>query len=82
MVEVVSISCRGATTSPARAGLCGSSANKKGVFAGGDRVTGAATVIKAAGTGRDAGIAIDKYLADGEWWDPSAPSARRPLATK
>jgi glutamate synthase (NADPH/NADH) small chain len=46
---------------------------KKGVFAGGDIVTGAATVIKAAGAGRDAGMAIDKYLKDGEWWDPNAP---------
>jgi glutamate synthase (NADPH/NADH) small chain len=46
---------------------------KKGVFAGGDIVTGAATVIKAAGAGRDAGMEIDKYLADGEWWDPNAP---------
>ena len=46
---------------------------KKGVFAGGDIVTGAATVILAAGAGRSAGMAIDKYLKDGEWWDPNAP---------
>ncbi|MHB8894930.1 MAG: FAD-dependent oxidoreductase, partial [Candidatus Geothermincolia bacterium] len=46
---------------------------KKGVFAGGDIVTGAATVILAAGAGRAAGMAIDKYLKDGEWWDPNAP---------
>jgi glutamate synthase (NADPH/NADH) small chain len=46
---------------------------KKGVFAGGDIVTGAATVILAAGAGRSAGMAIDKFLADGEWWDPNAP---------
>ncbi|HEY5997858.1 MAG TPA: NADPH-dependent glutamate synthase [bacterium] len=46
---------------------------KKGVFAGGDIVTGAATVISAAGAGRQAGMAIDKYLSDGEWWDPNAP---------
>jgi glutamate synthase (NADPH/NADH) small chain len=46
---------------------------KKGVFAGGDIVTGAATVILAAGAGRSVGMAIDKYLKDGEWWDPNAP---------
>ena len=32
------------------------------VFAGGDIVTGAATVIKAMGAGKDAAIAIDAYL--------------------
>ena len=36
-----------------------------GVFAGGDIVTGAATVILAAGAGRAAGMAIDKFLKDG-----------------
>ncbi len=46
---------------------------KKGVFAGGDIVTGAATVILAAGAGRSAGMAIDKFLKDDEWWDPNAP---------
>ena len=34
---------------------------------------GAVTVILAAGAGRSAGMAIDKYLKDGEWWDPNAP---------
>ncbi len=34
----------------------------KGVFAGGDIVTGAATVIAAMGAGRRAAAAIDKYL--------------------
>lgn len=33
-----------------------------GVFAGGDIVTGAATVIKAMGAGKEAAKAIDKYL--------------------
>ena len=33
-----------------------------GVYAGGDIVTGSATVILAMGAGRDAAIAIDKYL--------------------
>jgi glutamate synthase (NADPH/NADH) small chain len=61
---------------------------KKGVFAGGNIVAGATTVFKAAGACRNAGIAIDKYLKDGEWWDPNAPKSaeapakegRRPAA--
>ena len=36
----------------------------KGVFAGGDIVTGAATVIAAMGAGRRAAAAIDKYLKE------------------
>ena len=35
---------------------------RKGVFAGGDAVTGAATVILAMGAGRKAAKAIDEYL--------------------
>lgn len=35
-----------------------------GVFAGGDIVTGAATVILAMGAGKEAAIAIDKYVTD------------------
>ena len=38
--------------------------SRKGVFAGGDAVTGAATVILAMGAGRSAAIAIDKYLSN------------------
>ncbi len=41
--------------------------SKKGVFAGGDIVTGGATVILAMGAGRTAAAAIDGYLANGEW---------------
>jgi glutamate synthase (NADPH/NADH) small chain len=41
--------------------------NKKGVFAGGDIVTGAATVILAMGAGKKAAKAIDDYLRDGNW---------------
>ncbi len=41
--------------------------SKKGVFAGGDIVTGAATVILAMGAGKKAAVAIDKYLKDGQW---------------
>lgn len=37
---------------------------KEGVFAGGDAVTGAATVILAMGAGKDAAKAIDKYIKD------------------
>jgi glutamate synthase (NADPH/NADH) small chain len=39
-------------------GMC----SKKGVFAGGDVVTGAATVISAMGAGKKAARAIDRYL--------------------
>jgi glutamate synthase (NADPH/NADH) small chain len=38
--------------------------SKKGVFAGGDIVTGAATVILAMGAGRRAATAIHKYLSE------------------
>ena len=41
--------------------------SKKGIFAGGDIVTGAATVILAMGAGRKAAAAMDKYLKDGVW---------------
>lgn len=41
--------------------------SKKGVFAGGDIVTGAATVILAMGAGKKAARSIDQYLKDGVW---------------
>ncbi len=41
--------------------------SKKGVFAGGDIVLGAATVILAMGQGRIAAAAINEYLATGRW---------------
>jgi glutamate synthase (NADPH/NADH) small chain len=41
--------------------------SKRGVFAGGDIVTGAATVILAMGAGKKAAAAIDQYLKDGKW---------------
>ena len=41
--------------------------SKKGVFAGGDIVTGGATVILAMGAGKKAARAIDAYLKDGVW---------------
>ena len=37
---------------------------KEGVYAGGDAVTGAATVILAMGAGKKAAAAIDKYIKD------------------
>jgi len=41
--------------------------SKKGVFAGGDIVTGAATVILAMGAGKQAAASIDQYLKDNKW---------------
>jgi glutamate synthase (NADPH) small chain len=41
--------------------------SKKGVFAGGDIVTGGATVILAMGAGRRAAASIGQYLDTGEW---------------
>jgi glutamate synthase (NADPH/NADH) small chain len=40
--------------------------SRPGVFAGGDIVTGAATVIEAMGAGKRAATAIDQYLRGGE----------------
>ena len=42
--------------------------SKKGVFAGGDIVTGGATVILAMGAGRTAAKAINEYLKDKTMW--------------
>ena len=36
----------------------------EGIYAGGDTVTGAATVISAMGAGRTAAAAMDKYLRE------------------
>ncbi|WP_197170791.1 NADPH-dependent glutamate synthase [Novipirellula aureliae] len=41
--------------------------NKRGVFAGGDIVSGAATVILAMGAGRTAARSINDFLRTGEW---------------
>jgi glutamate synthase (NADPH/NADH) small chain len=41
--------------------------SRRGVFAGGDIVTGSATVILAMGAGRRAAKSIDEYLRSGEW---------------
>jgi glutamate synthase (NADPH/NADH) small chain len=42
--------------------------SKRGVFAGGDIVTGGATVILAMGAGRKAASAINRYLSGEELW--------------
>ncbi|MCC7146763.1 MAG: NADPH-dependent glutamate synthase [Phycisphaeraceae bacterium] len=44
--------------------------SKTGVFAGGDIVTGAATVILAMGAGRKAAASIHEYLRSGQWAPP------------
>jgi glutamate synthase (NADPH) small chain len=41
--------------------------SKRGVFAGGDIVTGAATVILAMGAGRKAAASVHEFLSCGEW---------------
>lgn len=41
--------------------------SRQGVFAGGDIVTGSATVILAMGAGRRAAKSIDEYLSTGAW---------------
>jgi glutamate synthase (NADPH/NADH) small chain len=41
--------------------------SKRGVFAGGDIVTGGATVILAMGAGRKAARSIQEYLETGAW---------------
>jgi glutamate synthase (NADPH) small chain len=49
--------------------------SKQGVFAGGDIVTGAATVILAMGAGRKAAKSIDDYLKTGVWETSAAAKA-------
>ena len=49
--------------------------SKKGVFAGGDIVTGGATVILAMAAGRKAAASINEYLETGSWeWVDEAPA--------
>ncbi len=48
--------------------------SKPGVFAGGDIVTGGATVILAMGAGRKAAKSIHEYLTTGEW-EEAVPSS-------
>ncbi len=51
---------------------------KKGVFAGGDIVTGGATVILAMGAGRKAAASIHDYLETGVWNDAAALGTESP----
>lgn len=53
--------------------------NLPGVFAGGDVVTGAATVIEAIDAGNRAAVAIDKYLNDGQISKDVVIESRIPL---
>lgn len=46
--------------------------SRRGVFAGGDIVTGSATVILAMGAGRRAAKSIHEYLSNGVWEAPAA----------
>ena len=48
--------------------------SKRGVFAGGDIVTGGATVILAMGAGRKAAASIHEYLTTGNWELPKKPA--------
>jgi glutamate synthase (NADPH) small chain len=48
--------------------------SKRGVFAGGDIVTGGATVILAMGAGRKAAKSIDEYLRTEVWETAPAPA--------
>jgi glutamate synthase (NADPH/NADH) small chain len=52
--------------------------SKRGVFAGGDIVTGGATVILAMGAGRKAAAAIHDYLVTGEWETAAKETAAKP----
>ncbi len=49
--------------------------SKRGVFAGGDIVTGGATVILAMGAGRKAAASIHNYLTSGVWGTGPATTA-------
>jgi glutamate synthase (NADPH/NADH) small chain len=51
--------------------------SKRGVFAGGDIVTGGATVILAMGAGRKAAVSIHDYLTTGEWQAETAPALQQ-----
>jgi glutamate synthase (NADPH/NADH) small chain len=49
--------------------------SKRGVFAGGDIVTGGATVILAMGAGRKAATSIHEYLTTGVWETQPKPTS-------
>jgi glutamate synthase (NADPH/NADH) small chain len=65
------------------ADLASCKTSKRGVFAGGDIVRGAATVILAMGDGKIAARSIDAYLKDPDWWDrPAEPESSEEDAGK
>lgn len=55
--------------------------SRKGVFAGGDIVTGSATVILAMGAGRRAAKSIHEYLTTGAWEATSSLKNSQPIAS-
>jgi glutamate synthase (NADPH) small chain len=56
--------------------------SKPGVFAGGDIVTGGATVILAMGAGRRAAASIDEWLRTGRWeLEPALEPDRQAAST-
>jgi glutamate synthase (NADPH/NADH) small chain len=56
--------------------------SKQGVFAGGDIVTGGATVILAMGAGRKAAESINAWLTTGVWELPPEPEEEPEAATE
>jgi glutamate synthase (NADPH/NADH) small chain len=51
--------------------------SKKGVFAGGDIVTGAATVISAMGAGKIAAVSIHEYITTGKVTKPKKEEKKK-----
>ena len=56
--------------------------NVPGVFAGGDVVTGPATIVKAVGAGKEAAVSIDRYLKGEEVAAGRAKDWKKDLADK
>ena len=56
--------------------------SKRGVLAGGDIVSGAATVILAMGAGRKAARSIHEYLRPGDWSQQPRLGGSRPVAKR
>jgi formate dehydrogenase (NADP+) beta subunit len=68
----------GAVTIPTQADLCTVAAEKDGLFAAGDAVSGAGSVIKAIASGRKCAIAIDRYLGGQGRIDEKLAPEQRP----
>jgi glutamate synthase (NADPH/NADH) small chain len=56
--------------------------SKKGVFAGGDIVTGAATVISAMGAGKIAAVSIHEYITTGKVTKPKKEEKKKKKKTE